>query len=681
MLLKNPSARIVFPALIVVLVNLMAGCGKEAQHGIDRRNMDLTTDPAQDFYQFVNGGWLARTEIPDSESRWGVFDELRDTNKHLLHDLLSELSGQPHPPNSNAQRVADFYASGMDSLSIDALRLDPIKSYLADISAIANADDILRNVARQQRMGAGPLYSLMIEGDFKDSDISAFYVLQGGLGMPDRDYYLEPGERFEKYRDEYVTHLEKLSVLLGDTQAAAEAAAAAVMKMETRLARASKTSAEMRNYSLWYNKYTMAEANKLTPRVDWHGHLRELGIDNIEYFLIGQPDFIKAVSDMLADVSIADWQSYLRWHLINFAAPYLSSDFAEQDFHFFSRVLQGSKEMKPRWKRISEKTDASLGEALGQLYVEKYFPPAAKAKANQMVTDLRVAFRDRIRQLTWMSDETKQNAYAKLDRMVQKIGYPDKWRDYSRLTIEKDAYVLNVIRANAFEFDRNINKVGNPVDKTEWGMTPPTVNAYFHPLNNEIVFPAGILQPPFFDPKADDAVNYGGMGAVIGHEITHGFDDQGSRFDADGNMANWWTEKDRLEFDKRTKVVEEQFNGYTVLDSIPVNGKLTIGENIADLGGLAVAHDALRLALNRNGNPGIIDGFTPEQRFFISWATNWRNKSRDDALLNLVKTDPHTPGHLRAIGPVANMPVFFEAFKIPAGAPMRRPDSLLAKIW
>jgi putative endopeptidase len=430
-----------------------------------------------------------------------------------------------------------------------------------------------------------------------------------------------------------------------------------------------------------YNKRTPAQAAKETPNINWNQYFTMLGVPKIDYFIVGQPEYFKEISTMLKQVSIDDWKTYLRWHLITAAAPYLSSDFANQDFAFFQGVLRGTKEMKPRWKRVTEDTDNGLGEALGQLYVAKYFPPEAKTKANQMVTDLRTAFRTRIQNLDWMSDKTKQKALEKLERMTQKIGYPDKWRDYSALEIRRDAYVLNVMRAREFEFNRNVRKIGKPVDRMEWGMTPPTVNAYSNPLNNEIVFPAGILQPPFFDPQADDASNYGGMGAVIGHEISHEFDDQGNKFDADGNMNNWWTPEDKKNFEMKAKVVVDQYDTYTVLDSVHVNGKLTLGENIADLGGTAVAYDALQLSLAKTGRPEKIDGFTPEQRFYIAWANVWGRKVRDDALLNQVKTNEHSPGNWRAVGPLSNTQHFFDAFNVKPGDPMRRPDNVIANIW
>lgn len=664
--------------LLLVILFVLISC--EKHRALDTSYMDLKADPTQDFYEFANGNWLKTATIPTSESRWGIFLELRDRNKEILHDLLSDLAASDHPAGSNAQKVGDFYRTGMDSVQIEEAGITPIQPYFDEIESIRDFDDVLKVAATHQRIGGGSLFNVFVEGDFKNSDVNAVYAFQGGLGMPDRDYYLNESERFQNYRKEYLIHLRKMFELLGDNSTTAETNANTVMEIEKRLAKASWTRVQIRDLEAWYNKRIPGEV-KETPNIDWKKHFQLLGAENLDYFVLAQPDFFAELNATLTAVSIDDWKTYLRWHLINLAAPYLSSEFVNQDFEFYQKVLRGTEELKPRWKRVAENADAALGEALGQLYVEKNFPPEAKEKANQMVTDLREAYRRRIEKVDWMSDATKQQAFAKLDKMVQKIGYPDKWRDYSALEIKKDAYVLNVIRGNKFEFDRDMKKIGKPVDKTEWGMTPPTVNAYFHPLNNEIVFPAGILQPPFFDPEADDALNYGAMGAVIGHEITHGFDDQGSRFDANGNMVNWWTDEDKEKFEARTKVVEEQFNNYTVLDTVKVNGKLTLGENIADLGGLAVAYDALQIALEKKGRPGKIDGFTPEQRFFISYAVAWRSKYRDDALLNLVKTNPHAPPYYRANGPLSNMPQFFTAFDVQPGDSMRRPDSLIAKVW
>jgi putative endopeptidase len=664
----------------LVLVCLI-GCAPKERHGINTAFMDISVDPAKEFYNFANGGWLKKNEIPASEGSWGTFSELADRNKHNLHTLLTELAASHHEAGTNAQKVGDFFFTGMDSATIELQGLTPVKPYLDEIDAITTVADVLKNSVQQQRRGGGPLFSLEVLADFKESAVNAAYAGQGGLGLPDRDYYLDKSAKFETYRKEYLKHLQTMNALLGADAQKAEAEANTIMKIETRLAKASRTLVQMRDLASLYNKRTPAEANKETPTIDWNQYFAMVGKPDIKYFVLAQPEFFKEVGSMLKEISIEDWKTYLRWHLIHAAAPSMSSKFAGPDFAFYRGILRGVKEMKPRWKRVTEQSDIVLGEALGQLYAERYFPTEAKTKANQMVNDLRAAFKVRIQKLNWMSDKTKAKALEKLEKMGQKIGYPDKWRDYSALEIKRDAYVLNVIRANEFEFNRNVNKIGKPVDKTEWGMTPPSVNAYSNPFGNEIVFPAGILQPPFFDPKADDASNYGGIGAVIGHEISHEFDDQGNKFDADGNMVNWWTEDDKKKFDAKAQVVVDQFDAYTVLDSVHVNGKLTLGENIADLAGTAVAYDALQLALARSGNPGKIEGYTPEQRFYIAWANVWGRKTRDDALLNQVKTNEHSPANYRVIGPLSNTQHFFDAFGVKPGDSMRRPDSLIARIW
>lgn len=655
--------------------------GEKENKGINLENMDMNANPAENFYQYANGGWVKNNKMPESESRWTAIDEMRDANKKALYDLLTGLSKTDHKNGTNAQKVGDFYKSGMDTLKIEADGIGPLKNYMDEILSINNTEDLFHEAARLQKIGVEALFTTLVDGDFKNSEVSTIYMHQAGLGMPDRDYYLEKGEKFDRYRSEYKDHLEKMFVLTGDVLSTAEENADIVFDIETKIAEASWTKTELRDLAKWYNKRTVEEANKETKNFDWNIYFNEAGIDAPSYFIIAQPDFFIKLSELTNEIKIDDWKKYLRWHLLNSMAPYLSSDFVNQDFYFFQTVLKGTKELKPRWKRISEATDAALGEALGQLYVEKYFTLSAKEKANEIVNNLRIAYRKRIEKLDWMSDKTKKQAFAKLDRLVQKIGYPDKWRDYSALEINRDSYVLNVIRANSFEFIRAMNKIGKPVDKSEWGMTPPAVNAYYHPINNEIVFPAGILQPPFFNPEADDPVNYGAMGVVIGHEITHGYDDQGRQFDSEGNMNDWWTEEDKKLFDDKTKVLADQFSEYTVLDSIHINGKLTLGENIADLGGLYVAYDAMEMALDKSGKREKIDGFTPEQRFFLSYANIWHNLYRDDALINQVKTDPHTPAYYRVIGPLSNMPQFFNAFEVKPGDKMRRPDSLLAKVW
>lgn len=669
--------------LLVSILSLVfvIACSNGEKPALDLSNMDAGIAPGQNFYQHVNGTWLKNTKIPETESRWGVSSELRDYNKEMLHAILDDLIKQDNTEGSNAYKIAQIYNTGMDTASIEEQGLKPLQEIFLEIEAISSREDLLRSFATLEKSGTNAFFSIMVDGDLQKSDIYAAYVMQDGLGMPNRDYYLEKGEKFENYRKEYADHLKKMFVLLGDDEEIAEKNSDLVMKLETTIAEASWPAAELRNWPKMYNKRTIEEANKETPGIDWGIHFDVSGIKNLEYFIMAQPDFFAKLGKLIQKVDVEDWKVYLKWHAINASAQYLSKDFRDQDFYFYRTVLAGVKEQKPRWKTMVEITNGLIGEALGQLYVKKHFPPEAKVKVDELVNNLRKAFRIRIEALDWMGEETKKTAFAKLEKMTQKLGYPDKWRDYSKLDIRGDAYVLNVMRARIFEFDREIKKIGKPVDKSEWHMSPQTVNAYFHPLNNEIVFPAGILQPPMFNPNADDAVNYGAIGTVIGHEMTHGYDDSGSRFNAEGNMIEWWTEDDKKNFEERIKIVEEQFDNFVVLDSINVNGKLTLGENIADLGGIAIAFDALQMALKAKGSQEKIDGYTPEQRFFLSYSTIWRNKYRDDALLNLVKTNPHSPANLRVLGPLSNSQNFFDAFNIKEGEDMRRPDSLLAKIW
>ncbi len=675
---EEPHMKILVSILSLLFV---IACSNYEKPAIDLSSMDKSVPPGEDFYMHVNGNWLENTEIPESESRWGVTSELRDYNKNMLHSILEDLITEEHPEGSDAYKVAQIYKTGMDTAAINQQGIQPLKELFDKIESAGSKQELLKVFAAIKKSGSGAFFTVWVDGDLQQSDIYAVYAWQSGLGMPNRDYYLEKGEKFEKYRTEYSDHLKKMFVLLGDDEGTAQWNTDLVMKLETEIAEASWPQAELRNWPKMYNKRTLEEAGKETPGIDWELFFNTIGVENLDYFIMAQPDFFAKLGKMIQRVELEDWKIYLKWHVINTAAPYLSKEFRDQDFYFFRTVLRGVEEQKPRWKTLVETTDGLMGEALGKLYVAKHFPPAAKERMNELVGNLRKAFRIRIEKLDWMGEETKKTAYAKLDKMTQKLGYPDKWRDYSNLEIEDDAYVLNVMRANVFEFERKMNQIGKPVDKEQWNMSPPTVNAYFHPLNNEIVFPAGILQPPMFNLNADDAVNYGAIGTVIGHEITHGYDDSGSRFNEEGNMINWWSDEDKKNFEEKIKIVEEQFDEYVVLDSVNLNGKLTLGENIADLGGIAIAYDALQMALEKNGRPENIDGYTPEQRFFLSYATIWRNKHRDDALLNQVKTDPHSPAYFRVIGPLSNTPTFFQAFDVKEGDEMRRPDSILAKIW
>lgn len=648
-------------------------------HGLDRRNLDESVSPCVDFYRYANGGWLSRNPIPPERSQWSIGVELQERNFAVLQTILEDAAeaAPSATPGSAEQKVGDFYRSAMDTARLAELGIEPIQEDLARIDAMASLDDLRSVVTGFHDEGAQFLFSAGVANDLQNSDVNLLYILQGGLGLPEKDYYLR--EEDEETRQAYVAHVARMMRFLGHDDAQADAAAATVMEIETALAEVSLGAVEMRNPANYYRIVTPEDAETETPNFGWAGYLAGIGAD-VDRFSFPHRAFFGRVNEMLEERPLDDWKTYLRWHLVNAAAPNLSPELERADFDFFGTVLNGTEEMEPRWKRALRATDQMLGEALGQLYVAEAFPPATKARADEMIGNLRAALAQRIEGLEWMSDETRGRALEKLTAFRPKIGYPDEWRDYSAYEVRAGDHFGNVRRGIAFESRRNLNKLGEPPDPNEWNMSPPTVNAYYNPLMNEIVFPAGIMQPPLFDGEIDDAVNYGAMGAVIGHEMTHGFDDQGSRFDAEGNFSDWWTPDDRAEFMERAQVVVDQYAGYTVLDSLHVNGELTLGENIADIGGLMVAFDALQRALE--GQPQEeIDGFTPEQRFFLSWAQSWRGNQRDENLRLQVNTDPHSPRRFRTNGPVANMPEFAEAFACGSAEEMVRPDSLLVSIW
>jgi putative endopeptidase len=648
---------------------------------IDPANMDTAVRPGDDFYQYANGGWIEKNPIPASESRWGAFSEVQERNFQVLHGILDEAAARTDAPKGSAlQMVGDFYASAMDSARAEADGAKPLDEEMKRIAAIKTTADLQDEIARLQTMGVRVPFGLFAGQDAKQSTAVVVQIGQGGLGMPDRDYYTKQDDASKKLRDQYVAHATKMFTLLGDDAATAAAEANTVLGIETQLANASMTRVQRRDPVASYHKMPFDSLGALTPAMSWSRLFDGMGIADRGAVIVGQPEFMKQVDAMMASVSIPDWQTYLRWHLVSGAGDWLSSAFVNENFDFNGRILTGATELRPRWKRSLQLVDGSIGEALGQLYVAKTFGPEAKARARQMVDNLRAELRDRLEHLEWMGPETKQQAIRKLDAFTVKIGYPDVWRDYHTLTIERGAALTNAMRARQFEYARNIAKLGKPVDRKEWGMTPPTVNAYYNPRMNEIVFPAGILQPPFFDAMADDAVNYGGIGAVIGHEMTHGFDDQGRKFDADGNLKDWWTADDADKYNARSAMVEKQYDNYVAIDSLHINGKLTLGENTADLGGLSIAYGALQKALK--GKPRTaIDKLTPEQRFFLSFAQIWRSNTRPEALKLRLNTDPHSPGRFRCIGPLSNMPEFAQAFGLKDGDPMVRPVGDRAKIW
>ncbi|WP_181305872.1 M13 family metallopeptidase [Rufibacter sp. XAAS-G3-1] len=649
--------------------------------GLNMANLDRSVSPCEDFNLFANGGWLKNNPVPAAESRWGSFNELRDNNNAALRAVVDAAVAQTNAPKgSSSQMVGDFYAAGMDSAAIERAGISPLKPELDRINAIKDRASLLQTIARQKMLGSSALFGFGVSQDRKNSSRHIASIRQGGLGLPDRDYYLNTDARSKSVLEEYGRHVGRMFQLLGDSEAKARQSAAKVVALETRLAKASMSRVQQRDPYATYNKMSIAEVQKLAPNFNWNSLLGHLNAKAATEMIVAQPDFFKEANTMLAAVPVADWKTYLRWHLVRSTANYLPMAFVQESFNFNSKFLNGTKEMQPRWKRILGTTDATIGEALGQAYVEKTFSPEAKAKALEMVNNLRSAFQEHVKNLDWMSEATKQQALTKLNAFAVKIGYPDKWRDYSGLDISRTSYLQNMMNAAQWNYRRNVAKLGQPVDRTEWGMTPPTVNAYYSPSMNEIVFPAGILQPPFFDPKADDAVNYGGMGAVIGHELTHGFDDQGSQFDQEGNLRDWWTAEDKAKFKQRTDLVDRQYSAYQPLDSVFVNGKLTMGENIADIGGLNIAFSALQKAI-ASKNVGKIDGFTPDQRFFLAWAQIWRNNSTPAALRQQVLTDPHSPAMFRINGPLSNMPQFYKAFGCGPGNKMYRPDAQRVHIW
>ena len=650
---------------------------------LDPKNMDTSIKPQDDFYLYANGNWVKSNPIPPEYSRWAAFTELDERNKNALHEI-AEKAAKKAPEKGDAsdvQKVGDFYASGMNEKAVDSAKAKPLEAELKRIDSMKDRKDVLKEIAHLHGMGINAFFLFTSGQDDKNSTMVISQAYQGGLGMPDRDYYTKDDDASKRLRDQYVEHVTKILTLAGAPAAQASAHAKKVMEIETSLAKPARIRVELRDPQKNYNKMSQKDLQALMPDFDWNEYFKELKLAAPGDINVGQPDFFKAINDVFKTVSIDDWKTYLRWHLLHATASTLSNDFVNENFNFYESTLRGTKQIKPRWKRVVAKTDEELGESLGKLYVAEHFPPEAKARALEMVNNLREALADRIKSLDWMDEPTKQEALKKLAAFGVKIGYPDKWRDYSLLKIDRGPYVLNVMRGDVFETDRELKKIGKPVDRTEWGMSPPTVNAYYNANMNEIVFPAGILQPPFFDPNADDAVNYGGMGAVIGHEMTHGFDDQGRQFDATGNLRDWWSEESAKNYTERSKAIVAQYAAYEALPGLHINGELTQGENIADIGGVKLAYMALQKALSKKGGQPKIDGFTPEQRFFLGFAQIWRNNQRDEDLKLQVNTNPHSPGRFRTIGPLSNLPEFQKAFDLPEGSPMVRAADQRVNIW
>ena len=648
-----------------VLFMLLFNCEKQKEElAINLSNMDTTVNPGDNFYQYVNANWLKNNPVPEDKSYYGAFTELRDKSIEDQKKMINKLIKQKNKEGTNAQKIADFYSLGMDTNKINELGIKPLQKEFDAIESIKTTDNLIDGIAHLHSIGISAAYNFDAEQDLKNSEMVITWLDQGGLGLPDRDYYLEDTNRSKEIRKEYVKHIVKMFQLIGLNKDIATQNSLAIMDIETSMARASMSRLKRRNPNNLDHKMTMKELTDLTPNLNWKRYFSQIGLEKIDELNIASPKFISEINNMISEVSIDDWKIYLQWNLINRAANYLNSEIENEDFTFYVKVLSGQDKMKPRWERVLNSTNRAMGFAVGELYVEKYFPPESKERMLKLVMNLKEVLGERIQDLDWMEEKTKEKALEKLGKFNVKIGYPDKWRDYSKLAIENDSYVKNYLRANEFEFNRQLNKIGKPVDKDKWGMYPQTVNAYYHPLLNEIVFPAAILQPPFFYKDADDAVNYGAIGVVIGHEMTHGYDDSGRKFDSNGNLNDWWTKQDAEKFNKRTQVVVEQFNKFTVLDSFNVSGELTLGENLADYGGLTISFNAFMKTFDNKEKPGKIDGFTPEQRFFLSYAKVWRNNIRDKLAQRLIKEDVHSPGKYRVNGGVANIDAWYEAFNI-----------------
>ncbi|MGI8507736.1 MAG: M13 family metallopeptidase [Gemmatimonadaceae bacterium] len=649
---------------------------------LDTSNMDKTYPACKNFYQFANGGWVKNNPIPAAYSQWGSFNELAEQNTENLRKVLDDAAAhRTAASDPSIRKLGTYYASCMDTTAIEKAGAAPIRGQLQTISAINSPAEVQRYIISEASMGRPLLFNFGSTQDAKNSTEVIGGLGQGGIGLPDRDYYFRKDSATSAIREAYVQHIANDLVLAGTPKARAETDAHRVMAMETALAASHLTRVQQRDPVLTYNRKSPAEVKALAPGFDWSGYFAAQKVPTLTAVDVQNPKFLTTADSLIKSASPSDWRAYFTWVAIRRSAPLLSTPFVNEAFAF-SQKLSGAKEQLPRYKKCIAATDNAMGRALGKAYVERYFTPEAKARAVQMVSNLKDAMRSRIAARTWMGDSTRKMAYAKLAAFTDKIGYPDKWKDYSALAISPtSSFYGNAMAVAAFDNSDDISKIGKPVDRTRWGMSPPTVNAYYNPLLNEIVFPAGILQPPYFDPKADDAVNYGGMGAVIGHEMTHGFDDEGAQFDAQGNLKTWFTAADLANFKAKTASYANQFDTHTVLDSLHVNGKLTNGENIADLGGLTVAYVAMEKALAQKQRPGLIDGFTPEQRFFLAWAQIWRNNTTPQTARLLVATDPHSPGEWRVNGPLANLPEFAKAWDCKPSDPMDLPTAQQAAIW
>jgi putative endopeptidase len=673
---------LVFAALAstVLLAPATSVFAQDNKIGINVSSMDKSVPPGKDFFLYANGTWLKNTPVPNEYDKWGVLNILADKNLTIIKTLAEDASKNPDAKRgSNEQKIGDFYAAGMDEQGIESAALAPLHDEIHNIDGISNKEELRTEIARLHRLGANVFFNIGSGQDFKDSTKVICQLQQGGLGLPDRDYYTNDDEASKKLRAQYVEHIAKMFHLMG--QPDGQSRAKAVMDLETKLAEYSMKNTDMRDPDKIYHKMTFADLQKMTPNFDWSAYLKEIKHNDFEVVNVGQPTFFEGVDEQIEASKPAVWKDYLLWHLISDSSPYLSSKFVDEHFNFYGKILTGKKANLPRWKRVLNSADGALGEALGQLYVKDHFTPKAKEKALYLVSALRDVLKDDLSSLSWMDDATRKNALDKLNSFGLKIGYVDKWRDYGKLEISRESYLKNMNNASEFEFDRQMAKIGKPVDRNEWYMSPQTVNAYYSAEMNEIVFPAGILQSPIFDPDADDATNLGAMGMVIGHEMTHGFDDQGSKFDGKGNLKNWWSENDLKRFKERVSLIENQYQGYKAVDDVAFKGKLVAGEAAADLGGLTLAYKALQKLEGNKPREKDQNGFTPEQRFFLSFAQAWATNVRPEKARLMAAVDPHPTPHYRVLGTLANMDEFQKAYDISMSESFMLPEEKRCRLW
>ena len=676
--------------LIPALIGLSANAQKEAAiktPGINVPFMDKSVKPSEDFFKFVNGTWLKNTEIPADKTRWGSFDELRqNTDKDALAILKEATNNPKYKSNTDQGKAIIMYKAAMDTLARNKQGITPLSPYLAKINAVKNVKDLQKLMMETEAQGGGVgFFGIGIGADEKNSTRNVVSVGPGSLGLPDRDYYVSEDKDSKEKREKYVLHVSKMLQFLNETPEQAKANAEKILALEIQMSKPRLDRVERRDSKKQYNPTAISDLQKMLPSIDWNTYIKGIGISKIDTIIVSQPRYMSSLQTLFSENKVEDWKAYMRWMLLRGASSQLSTTIETANWEIYGKTLTGAIKQRPRHEKALQVVNGTVGEALGKLYVEKMFPAEAKSKAMKMIKNVMRAYEIRINNLTWMSAETKSKAVEKLNKLTIKIGYPDKWEDYSALEVKSPedggSYFQNIKNISKWGWAKDLAKLGKPVDKTEWGMSPQTVNAYYNPSYNEIVFPAAILQPPFYNYQADEAVNYGGIGGVIGHEISHGFDDQGATYNADGNLIDWWTAEDLTKFTSLGDALADQYSALEPLPGTHVDGKFTLGENIGDLGGVNAAYDGLQLYLKENGNPGLIDGYTPEQRFFISWSTIWRSKMRDEALKNQVKTDPHSPGMYRAYVPIQNVDAFYSAFNMNEGDGMFVAPEKRVKIW